>query len=121
MRPESARADTVLSGAILPTLSASTSILRQGVDAIINFAAESHVDRSIDNARIFLETNVMGTQALLDAALRHKVRRYMQISTDEVYGSLGPTGFFTEAHPYCPQQPVFGKQGRRRSAGARIF
>ncbi len=80
-------------------------ILRQGIDAIINFAAESHVDRSIDNARIFLETNVLGTQALLDAALRHKVKRYMQISTDEVYGSLGPTGFFSESTPISPNSP----------------
>ena len=54
-------------------------ILLQGVDAVINFAAESHVDRSIDNARIFLETNVVGTQVLLDAALRHKVGRYLFI------------------------------------------
>lgn len=81
------------------------ALLSQGVDAIINFAAESHVDRSIDNARIFLETNVLGTQVLLDAALRHKVERYMQISTDEVYGSLGPTGFFTEATPISPNSP----------------
>jgi dTDP-glucose 4,6-dehydratase len=80
-------------------------ILRNGVDAIINFAAESHVDRSIDNARIFLETNVLGTQVLLDAAHRHKVERYMQISTDEVYGSLGPTGFFTESTPIAPNSP----------------
>ena len=80
-------------------------ILLQGVDAVINFAAESHVDRSIDNARIFLETNVVGTQVLLDAALRHKVGRYMQISTDEVYGSLGQTGFFTESTPIAPNSP----------------
>jgi dTDP-glucose 4,6-dehydratase len=80
-------------------------ILDAGVDAIVNFAAESHVDRSIDSARIFLETNIIGTQVLLDAALRKKVGRYVQISTDEVYGSLGPTGFFTEATPIAPNSP----------------
>lgn len=81
------------------------AILDGGVDAIVNFAAESHVDRSIDNARIFLETNIIGTQVLLDAALRHKVGRYLQISTDEVYGSLGPTGFFTEETPLAANSP----------------
>jgi dTDP-glucose 4,6-dehydratase len=80
-------------------------ILDAGADAIVNFAAESHVDRSIDSARIFLETNIIGTQVLLDAALRYKVPRYLQISTDEVYGSLGTTGFFTEATPIAPNSP----------------
>lgn len=81
------------------------AIVSQGIDALINFAAESHVDRSIDNARVFLETNVVGTQVLLDASLRHKVGRYIQISTDEVYGSLGPTGLFTETTPIAPNSP----------------
>ncbi|MEI6126743.1 MAG: dTDP-glucose 4,6-dehydratase [Pseudomonadota bacterium] len=81
------------------------SIVEKGIDAIVNFAAESHVDRSIDNARIFIETNVLGTQMLLDAALRYKVKKYVQISTDEVYGSLGPTGKFTEATPISPNSP----------------
>ena len=81
------------------------SIVADGVEAIINFAAESHVDRSIDNAGIFIETNVLGTQVLLDAALRHQVQRYVQISTDEVYGSLGPTGKFTESTPIAPNSP----------------
>jgi dTDP-glucose 4,6-dehydratase len=80
-------------------------IVADGVEAIINFAAESHVDRSIDNAGIFIETNVLGTQVLLDAALRHQVQRYVQISTDEVYGSLGPTGKFTESTPIAPNSP----------------
>lgn len=81
------------------------SIMEKGVDAIINFAAESHVDRSIDNAKIFVETNVLGTQVLLDVALKHKVNRYIQISTDEVYGSLGPTGLFSETTPLNPNSP----------------
>ena len=81
------------------------SILKDGVDAIINFAAESHVDRSIDDSRIFVDTNVLGTQVLLDAALKFKVNRYVQISTDEVYGSLGPTGKFSETTPLAPNSP----------------
>jgi dTDP-glucose 4,6-dehydratase len=81
------------------------SIMEKGVDAIINFAAESHVDRSIDNAKIFVETNVLGTQVLLDVALKHNVNRYIQISTDEVYGSLGPTGLFSETTPLNPNSP----------------
>jgi dTDP-glucose 4,6-dehydratase len=81
------------------------SILKQGADAIINFAAESHVDRSIDNARVFIETNILGTHTLLDAALRYKINRYIQISTDEVYGSLGSLGKFTETTPLAPNSP----------------
>ena len=80
-------------------------IVAEGMDAIINFAAESHVDRSIDNAGVFIKTNIMGTQVLLDAALRHQVQRYIQISTDEVYGSLGQTGKFTETTPIAPNSP----------------
>jgi len=81
------------------------SLLAEGFDALINFAAESHVDRSIDNATVFVETNVLGTQVLLDASLRNKVPLYMQVSTDEVYGSLGPEGLFTEATPLAPNSP----------------
>ncbi len=81
------------------------SIVASGIDAIINFAAESHVDRSIDHAGIFIKTNVLGAQVLLDAALRHKVQRFVQISTDEVYGSLGPTGKFVETTPLSPNSP----------------
>ncbi len=81
------------------------SLLAEGFDAIINFAAESHVDRSIDNAAVFVETNVLGTQVLLDAALRNKVTLYLQVSTDEVYGSLGPEGLFTERTPISPNSP----------------
>lgn len=77
----------------------------KGVDAIINFAAESHVDRSIIDSSDFIQTNVVGTQALLDAAREAKIKRYIQISTDEVYGSLGKTGYFTEKTPLSPNSP----------------
>ena len=72
---------------------------------IINFAAESHVDRSILSPNQFILTNVVGTQNLLNLAVEKKVARYMQISTDEVYGSLGPEGYFTEETPYDPTSP----------------
>ena len=76
-----------------------------GFDAIVNIAAESHVDRSIANAAGFLRTNVIGTQVLLDRARRVNVGRFLQVSTDEVYGSLGPTGSFTEESPLRPNSP----------------
>ncbi|MGN1213633.1 MAG: dTDP-glucose 4,6-dehydratase [Bacteroidaceae bacterium] len=88
-------------------------------DIVINFAAESHVDRSITNPQLFLETNILGTQTLLDAARKtwmtgkdsngyptwRKGVRYHQVSTDEVYGSLGKTGYFTEKTPLSPHSP----------------
>ena len=88
-------------------------------DYVVNFAAESHVDRSIENPQLFLQTNILGTQNLLDAARRawvtgkdehgyptwRKDVRYHQVSTDEVYGSLGAEGFFTEETPLCPHSP----------------
>jgi dTDP-glucose 4,6-dehydratase len=77
-----------------------------GFDAIINFAAESHVDRSISDATPFLRTNVLGTQCLLDAAREAKVPRYVQVSTDEVYGTLRPDDpAFTEMTPLAPNSP----------------
>lgn len=72
---------------------------------VINFAAESHVDRSILGSEIFFRTNVIGTNVLLEAAKRFDVERFLQISTDEVYGSLGPTGSFTEKTPVAPNSP----------------
>lgn len=89
------------------------------IDYVVNFAAESHVDRSIENPQLFLETNILGTQNLLDAARRAWVtgkdasgypswragKRYHQVSTDEVYGSLGAEGYFTEKTPLCPHSP----------------
>ena len=82
--------------------------------AVVNFAAESHVDRSIDGPAAFVETNVVGTFRLLDAVRRHwndlpeaerRDFRFLHVSTDEVYGSLGPTGRFTETTPYAPNSP----------------
>lgn len=80
-------------------------VFSSGLDAVVNFAAESHVDRSIHGAQEFVRTNVTGTHVLLDLALRHKVPRFLQISTDEVYGSLGPTGLFSESTPIAPNSP----------------
>ncbi len=77
-------------------------------DWVINFAAESHVDNSIKNPGIFVETNVMGTYNLLDASRRHDVKRYHQVSTDEVYGDLPldrPDLLFTEDTPIKPSSP----------------
>jgi len=82
------------------------SIVAEGEpDAIVNFAAETHVDRSIEDPSLFLRTNVLGAQVLLDAARKHGVARFVQISTDEVYGSLGATGKFSEDSPLRPNSP----------------
>ena len=79
----------------------------KGIDVVINFAAESHVDRSILEPQVFISTNVLGTQVLLDAALRHKIKLFYQISTDEVYGALklGTKKRFTEGSPLRPNSP----------------
>jgi dTDP-glucose 4,6-dehydratase len=83
-----------------------TELLRRyGVDGIVNFAAESHVDRSILEASEFVKTNVEGTGVLLEAAKRHPLKKFVQVSTDEVYGSLGPQGRFTESMPPHPNSP----------------
>lgn len=79
--------------------------LMQEVDCVVNFAAESHVDRSITGPEIFIETNVKGTLNLLQAAKDAKIERYLQVSTDEVYGSLGKTGYFYETTPLAPNSP----------------
>jgi dTDP-glucose 4,6-dehydratase len=76
-----------------------------GVTDVVNFAAESHVDRSILDPGVFVSTNVGGTRVLLDAARRRGVRRFVQVSTDEVYGSLGESGAFTETTPLSPNSP----------------
>ncbi|MDH7598751.1 MAG: dTDP-glucose 4,6-dehydratase [Sedimentisphaerales bacterium] len=78
---------------------------RYKIEAIINFAAESHVDRSIIGPKVFIETNVSGTLTLLMAAKDKGIKRFNQISTDEVYGSLGPEGKFTEKTPLAPNSP----------------
>jgi dTDP-glucose 4,6-dehydratase len=75
------------------------------IDAVMHLAAESHVDRSILTPAVFVETNVAGTQVLLEAARARGVSRFLHVSTDEVYGSLGPTGRFTEETPLAPSSP----------------
>lgn len=75
------------------------------IDHIVNFAAESHVDRSILHPEVFVETNVQGTLALLDVAKKEGVEKFLQVSTDEVYGTLGATGYFTEESPLQPNSP----------------
>jgi dTDP-glucose 4,6-dehydratase len=86
---------------------AVVSTLTEGTDAVINLAAESHVDRSISSADEFIKTNVLGTQVLLDAARERGVQRFIQVSTDEVMGSLPEDGtaFFTEDSPFRPNSP----------------
>ncbi len=83
-------------------------LIRKGVDAIVNFAAESHVDRSIEDPGAFMRTNIFGTFVLLEAVRKispERNIRFLQISTDEVYGSLGETGAFTEETPLAPNSP----------------
>ena len=75
------------------------------IDAVINFAAESHVDRSILDSGPFIQTNIVGTQVLLDASRKANISRYLQVSTDEVYGALGADGYFTEDTPLAPNSP----------------
>jgi dTDP-glucose 4,6-dehydratase len=79
--------------------------LTERIDGVIHLAAESHVDRSILTPSVFIETNVRGTQVLLEAARELGVKRFLHVSTDEVYGSLGPTGLFTEETPLAPSSP----------------
>ncbi len=86
-------------------LPAVLAALEEGTDVLVNFAAETHVDRSIEEAAPFVRTNVLGVQVLLDAARARRVARFVQISTDEVMGSLGPTGYFTEESPLRPNSP----------------
>src|SRR5437660_1136890 len=80
-------------------------MMEHGFFAVVNFAAESHVDRSINSPENFIHTNVIGTSVLLNSARRHGVQRFLQVSTDEVYGSLGKTGKFTEQSPLDPSSP----------------
>jgi dTDP-glucose 4,6-dehydratase len=80
-------------------------VVAERPDAIVNFAAETHVDRSINDPSLFLKTNVLGTQVLLETARRQGIARYIQISTDEVYGSLGPEGKFSESSSLRPNSP----------------
>ena len=80
----------------------------EGFDIVVNFAAESHVDRSIEDPEVFLKTNIIGTEVLMDAALKYGVKRYHQVSTDEVYGDLPLEAtdlFFTESTPLHTSSP----------------
>ena len=86
--------------------------------AVVNFAAESHVDRSINSPQNFIHTNVVGTSVLLDCARRHGVQRFIQVSTDEVYGSLGRDREIHRAIAAGAQLALFREQSRRRSARA---
>jgi dTDP-glucose 4,6-dehydratase len=80
-------------------------VMRYEIDVFINFAAESHVDRSILGAAEFVQTNIAGTNVLLEVAKELKIKKFLQVSTDEVYGSLGLTGLFTEETPLHPNSP----------------
>lgn len=80
-------------------------VVSSGVDAVVHLAAETHVDRSIQGPSEFVRTNVLGTQVLLEAARRRGIGRFVHVSTDEVYGSLGPEGLFTEESPLQPNSP----------------
>ncbi|WP_077329103.1 dTDP-glucose 4,6-dehydratase [Virgibacillus siamensis] len=82
-----------------------TLFKKENFDTVVNFAAESHVDRSINNPDVFVSTNIMGTQVLLDTAKKYGIQKYVQVSTDEVYGSLGGDGSFTENTPIAPNSP----------------
>ena len=90
----------------------------EGCDAVVNFAAESHVDRSIDDQDAFVRTHVIGTGILLDAARELGVSRYLQVSTDEVYGSI-ESGSFTETSPLDPSSPYSATKAGRRPARLR--
>ena len=92
------RGDVCDSGAV-------ASVLDDTVDAVVHFAAESHVDRSVEGPDVFLRTNVMGTQVLLERMRELRQGRFVMISTDEVYGSLGAEGAFTETTPLAPNSP----------------
>ncbi len=92
-------------GSICDRGAVSALVSKFAVDAIVNFAAETHVDRSISGSSVFVETNVGGTNTLLEVAKDHGIKRFVQVSTDEVYGSLGASGAFTESTPLHPNSP----------------
>ncbi|MGN7471972.1 dTDP-glucose 4,6-dehydratase [Brevibacillus sp. SAFN-007a] len=81
------------------------SIFSQGVDAVVNFAAETHVDKSIISPVPFIRSNFLGTQSLLELSLKFQIKKFIQISTDEVYGSLDESGYFCEDSPISPNNP----------------
>ena len=87
------------------------SALKGGIDVVVHFAAESHVDRSIHDPAVFLNTNILGTHNLLKCARAASVSLFVQVSTDEVYGSLGATGLFSEQSPLQPNSPYAASKG----------
>ncbi len=96
---------TFVHGDITNRLLLEDLVKNHDVNVVVNFAAESHVDRSITNPDVFIKSNVLGTQVLLEVSKDNMVDKYVQISTDEVYGSLGETGYFTEDTPINPNSP----------------
>ncbi|TAK63406.1 MAG: dTDP-glucose 4,6-dehydratase [Bacteroidetes bacterium] len=96
---------TFVKGDICNAEDIQATVNTHGVDTIINFAAESHVDRSILGPSVFVQTNVAGTGALLDIARQTGIKKFIQVSTDEVYGSLGADGKFLETTPLHPNSP----------------
>ena len=96
---------TFVKGNINNTELVSYLVEKHEITHIINFAAESHVDRSIVNPQIFIETNVLGTTNLLNIAKEYDITKFVQVSTDEIYGSLEDTGYFTEETPLDPNSP----------------
>ena len=87
------------------TVSKDVEPALKNVDSVVNFAAESHVDRSIDKADVFIKTNVIGTHVLLECAKERNIAKFVHVSTDEVYGSLGSEGYFTEETPIAANSP----------------
>ncbi|MBK7256558.1 MAG: dTDP-glucose 4,6-dehydratase [Ignavibacteriae bacterium] len=96
---------TFVKGDICDRAAVDRVMQEHAIDTVVHFAAESHVDRSITGATVFVTTNVVGTQVLLEASRAHGVERFLHVSTDEVYGSLGATGKFTEQTPLHPNSP----------------
>jgi len=94
-----------IKGDICDKNAVARAVSEHRIDTVVNFAAESHVDRSILGPDIFVETNIGGTNVLLDVAREHGIARFVQVSTDEVYGSLGESGYFTETTPLHPNSP----------------
>lgn len=92
-------------GDIADPVKVKDTFYKYAPDIVVNFAAESHVDRSITNPLEFVRTNVLGTQVLLDNCRKYKTSKFVHVSTDEVYGSLGATGLFTEQTPIEPNSP----------------
>ena len=112
----------ILRGNITDTSLVAELLQRHEIDTVVNFAAESHVDRSIADPESFMQTNILGVYSMLNASLARfqklitddaKRFRFVQISTDEVFGSLGKTGSFTEESPYDPRSPYSASKAAR--------